>query len=466
MSTGPRRARCLSCSARPRRHTAGVALARTFGLAIHGLLTLTSASEHPIVLGIAERAAYVPDAHASVGKWNVLGLRQMVLGHVFPMPLPDWSLAIAFRGDSIRQARRFVLVDDAGTELGRLDLSVTLSDSQEVVPESKSGAVKMLTSMAGWNLLFLPIRQSGMVLRGPGPVAVHLDDKTGPKLGVLHFALLEPPPFDASRINAIRSDPAAAKTLWVEYGCKQCPSKIRLYAALERSRTLEAEGAVWFADAPMHFDCTCGKTSLSLEIVRRNLHGLLGSSLSKSDGLAFTPLYEHAALSALREHSRRLIHGSTSEEIIQKHIEANPILLHQFAAVRIFHKPAILTNFVADFALLTPKRELLLVEIERAATRLMTKAGDMAAPLKHAFDQVRTWLHVADEHRLAMLDALALSRDDVGMIRGVVIAGRDQGYDGLHLRRLKSQDFGRISFYTYDDVLFALDALVNRVRTV
>jgi len=73
---------------------------------------------------------------------------------------------------------------------------------------------------------------------------------------------------------------------------------------------------------------------------------------------------------------------------------------------------------------------------------------------------------VADEHRLAMLDALALSRDDVGMIRGVVIAGRDQGYDGLHLRRLKSQDFGRISFYTYDDVLFALDALVNRVRTV
>jgi hypothetical protein len=42
-----------------------------------------------------------------------------------------------------------------------------------------------------------------------------------------------------------------------------------------------------------------------------------------------------------------------------------------------------------------------------------------------------------------------------------VIAGRDVGYDARHLRRLKSEDRGRVTFYTYDDLLFALAALLE-----
>jgi hypothetical protein len=118
---------------------------------------------------------------------------------------------------------------------------------------------------------------------------------------------------------------------------------------------------------------------------------------------------------------------------------------------------------VADFAIVTPQRELLLVELEKATTKLMKQDGGVAADLSHAFDQVLDWLHVVDEHRLAVLDALKISREEVSMVRGVVIAGRDIGYDAHHLRKLKGADRGRITFLTYDDLFFALDALIKQM---
>lgn len=72
----------------------------------------------------------------------------------------------------------------------------------------------------------------------------------------------------------------------------------------------------------------------------------------------------------------------------------------------------------------------------------MNKNGDDAAPLAHAMAQVRNWLHTADEHRLAVLDCLGIER--VSAIKGIVIAGRDSGYEPEHLRRLKGVDRGRV----------------------
>jgi hypothetical protein len=96
----------------------------------------------------------------------------------------------------------------------------------------------------------------------------------------------------------------------------------------------------------------------------------------------------------------------------------------------------------------------------------MKKKGGIAAPLSHAFDQVRGWLHVVDEHRLAVLDSLKIERELVSVVRGVVIAGRDIGYDAQHLRKLKGADWGRITFLTYDDLLFALDALIRKMTNL
>ena len=105
-----------------------------------------------------------------------------------------------------------------------------------------------------------------------------------------------------------------------------------------------------------------------------------------------------------------------------------------------------------------------MIEIETPDTRLLKKDGDQAAPLTHAINQVQNWLHIIDEHRVAALTAMRIDPQMVGNIRGVVIAGRDAGYDKDHLRRLKSVLSGRISFLTFDDLAASLSALVEQMR--
>jgi Domain of unknown function (DUF4263) len=114
--------------------------------------------------------------------------------------------------------------------------------------------------------------------------------------------------------------------------------------------------------------------------------------------------------------------------------------LHQFPSNRILTKPKILLAYVADFGIVTPTKELLLIELEKSDMRLLKKDGGIAAPPNHAFDQVRDWLHEVDEHRLAVLDSLGIAREEVSAIRGVVIAGRDSGCDAKNLRKLKGTD--------------------------
>lgn len=83
----------------------------------------------------------------------------------------------------------------------------------------------------------------------------------------------------------------------------------------------------------------------------------------------------------------------------------------------------------------------------------------MASPMRHAFDQVRDWLHVTEDHKLAVLDCMGLKPDTVGAIRGVVVLGRDADYPPEHLRRLRWEDYGKTTFYTYDDILRDLTLL-------
>jgi len=113
---------------------------------------------------------------------------------------------------------------------------------------------------------------------------------------------------------------------------------------------------------------------------------------------------------------------------------------------------------------LSPQRELILIEIETPDTRLLKKDGDQAAPLTHAIDQVQRWLQVMDEHRVAALASMKIDAQMVGNIRGVVIAGRDRKNDKDHLRRLKGMLSGRISFLTFDDLAASLAALVEQMR--
>jgi hypothetical protein len=59
---------------------------------------------------------------------------------------------------------------------------------------------------------------------------------------------------------------------------------------------------------------------------------------------------------------------------------------------------------------------------------------------------------------------MKISRYKVATIRGVVIAGRDRGYNPDALRRLKGRFYNsRISLLTFDDLASSLGALVEQM---
>jgi len=122
-----------------------------------------------------------------------------------------------------------------------------------------------------------------------------------------------------------------------------------------------------------------------------------------------------------------------------------------------------LTRYVADFAIVSPQRELILIEIELPSMNLLRKNGDHAAPLTHAVNQVQNWIQVASDHRTAFLSELNIDMALVGTIRGVVIGGRDGGYDPSRLRQLKAVFSGNILVLTYDDLLGSLVSLIQQI---
>ena len=135
---------------------------------------------------------------------------------------------------------------------------------------------------------------------------------------------------------------------------------------------------------------------------------------------------KHSTFKHLFDTFEHLLDSDPKEETIQKFIEQNPIILREYPAVRIIFKPPILTKHRADFGILTPQKELIPVEIEHTRTRLLRKNGGEASELSHAIDQVEDWLRTADDHRAAFLSELFIEPDQVSMVRGVVIAGRDR----------------------------------------
>jgi hypothetical protein len=432
-----------------------------------------SNSDHPsltkspvVFLGLCERANYVRQGNTNIFKWNILGLRTIVLSHIFPLKLDGGAIGFAFLGSAAGRETKFRLSDESGNEVGTINLfaKAVSPDSDDAVLR-EDGAL-LLVPEHGWTTAFFPVT-SGWVIPRPGVYYLEEIASGVPiRVGTLQFASIDAPPLTADRIAAIKSEPNASKAVRIELDCKNCPSKFRAYAALERSEKSENEGWFWYQDVPDRFDCECGKTTMDLQFIRRNLHGLLGHRRRDSEELSFMPLYEKTSLESTRTDFARLISRTPCEELLHQFLYENPILLHQFPAERIISKPPILTSYFADFGIVTPQKELILVELEKTTTRLMKKDGGIAAPLSHAFDQVRDWLHEVDEHRLAVLDSLKIERDTVSIVRGIVIAGCDTGYDARDLRKLKGVDWGRVGFLTYDDLLFALDALIRQIERI
>jgi len=418
-------------------------------------------------LGIAERSSVIRDGMLEAVKWNILGLKPILTFNFFPANLSGVHLVFAFRHLQETQLRFSIRLEN-GDEIGGIEIGSTAVPTPLPLPATATRQ-HSLTYLPpdGWSLMVFVLPQAPPVtMMGPGRYLVTrlTPDGAGETVGEFLVGLVEPQPLTAEHIAAIKSDPRALKAVRVVLSCKKCHAECRAYAGLDRSENLEKEGFVWYADLSEQFQCACGATLVDLASMRRNLYAPLGNFSPAAEPADYIPLYEAASLDNTRTEFMRLLDSHQREEVFQKFIEDNPILLRQFPAEQILFKPPILTFYNADFAVLSPQRELILVEIETPETRLLKKDGDQAAPLTHAIDQVQRWLGVLDEHRVAALASMKIDAQMVGNIRGVVIAGRDRGNDKDHLRRLKGMLSGRITFLTFDDLAASLAALIEQMR--
>jgi len=57
---------------------------------------MTTSAPSVAFLGFSERAAYVRDGNTNLFKWNVIGLKHIVLFPIFPITLTGWNIGLAF----------------------------------------------------------------------------------------------------------------------------------------------------------------------------------------------------------------------------------------------------------------------------------------------------------------------------------------------------------------------------------
>jgi hypothetical protein len=179
-------------------------------------------------------------------------------------------------------------------------------------------------------------------------------------------------------------------------------------------------------------------------------------------------LFGENILPKIRDRFLLLLSDDPEEQKVQTFLEDNSILFHQFSPKVILRKAPILAKHETDFAILSENGDLHLIEIERPGKRILRKDGGRTALLTQAFDQVHDWLNVVREHRIGVIECLGdkITNEQVGSIRGMVIMGRDEGYNAESLQKLKSTDFGEASFLTFDDLARSLDSLIRHLKAL
>ena len=177
-------------------------------------------------------------------------------------------------------------------------------------------------------------------------------------------------------------------------------------------------------------------------------------------GIMAKPLYEIAEIRQMRSAYAELIASSPREEDVQAFIHSNPLIWHFLAPTRILSKPPLLTKHNADFGILTVHKILYFVEIEKPQSRVVGAKGKLHGDVQRAFEQIRDWSIVIEDHRLAVLDSLGIQPEEVHDIRYIVVAGLAAKASSAGLNKLqRNLPTENTQFYCFDHIESFLRAL-------
>ncbi len=422
-----------------------------------------NATEVPNIafLGFSERAMHITQGPPFLWRFDLIGLRKAISSKIYPLSLKGAHLVVAIYNPRNFGEGHICIESKANNEKIPFDIKLETDQSIETPLTSSKSMEIFNTNEKSWDVFLLPLND--VIIQHPGLFNLFLlKGKQEFPLGTLLFGLERVEPLTPEKIAAIKSNPKALKAVRFVIGCKECNESVKCYASLDRKK--EETGYIWYEDLPDEFKCSCGKNTWDLTILRKNLHGLLVSHVDFEGNVSLTRLYEKNALDITLNDFRELIDTDPLEEAVQKFIETNPILLHTLSPQRTFWKPPILSKFVADIAVLNQKKELILIEIEKPGKKILKQDGGLTADAQRPFTQLNEWLCLIDDHRAAFLSGLNLTTADVSKIRGMVVIGRNEGYDSEHIRKLHWTDFGKCEFNTYDDMVNSLATLIRGLK--
>jgi hypothetical protein len=177
---------------------------------------------------------------------------------------------------------------------------------------------------------------------------------------------------------------------------------------------------------------------------------------------------EPEALAALQEKVaafESLLENAAHEEEAHQFLKANPSVLGLTSVIDPISKLPLGSEFVTDFVLQEIPYGYVLVEIEKATTRLFKKTSppERTQELNHAIEQVEHWrAWVARNHAYISSKLQGISPTPLCW----VIAGRSRDMDRdqrARLEQLNEQQRGVYAVMTYDDLLARLKVVLRRI---
>ncbi|MCZ6703955.1 MAG: hypothetical protein O6940_13065, partial [Ignavibacteria bacterium] len=171
-------------------------------------------------------------------------------------------------------------------------------------------------------------------------------------IDTINFLYSQSVPLSPEEILAIESNPNSAKSIIMQLGCKFCDKKFKVYSSIKRMPKLEADNCKYQYDIIGNFICDCGKTNYDLKYLRESLHGMLRKNITKDYfGVSYIRMYAHNQIIKIVNEFNELLLNENREEVYQKYIEKNPLLLAKYHANNIFVKPNILGKYEPDFVI-------------------------------------------------------------------------------------------------------------------
>lgn len=405
----------------------------------------------PFLLGVAERMNPRGEPNLAV-PMDIIGLRQVVISHLYPLDIQNLLLVIGFGPGAPKQGRISILAPN---------------DQEQVWFEYSMDTGKNWSDqiVIGFSFRDTPFRPT--VWR-PEHLRVCFSSNTSPpvQIGGIRFEYLPPPSLTTEQLRAIESNPSLPTEIRWDLKCSECRDGITPVVARRRPTELhsspEQPRCTWYQDLGDTFVCSCGKFSIPLRYLRESMHVLLRPGMFLPDAsMTMSASVSVAEVERILDTFIRLLDREPPEEDVQSFIQSNLIMLAPFAARQIFFKPPILNMYRADFGIVTSRQELMLVEIERPSLALLRADGAPTAELTHAFSQPQCWNDAILEHRAAVLHGIKNCPTNITNVRYVVIAGRSGRYDRDALARLvRTSQFAE--FMTYDHLV---EAIRNTTRS-